>query len=129
MRTHPEAFSKCCPERKNVYDDDRDIIKGGGICPSAAKNVVNSDTTYTSDNSYSDRLFEFNPAALDATTKYSEGYYIQFRVLNGEYLSGSQGGTWSEWYGSRYDDMNPDSNLQYCVPVRNYNDEIGRAHV
>lgn len=122
MRTHPEAFSKCCPERKNVYDDDRDIIKGGGICPSAAKNVVNSDTTYTSDNSYSDRLFEFNPAIVNATTKYSEGYYIQFRVLNGEYLSGSQGGTWSEWYGSRYDDMNPDSNLQYCVPVRNYND-------
>lgn len=132
IRTNPEAFSKRVPE---VVDDAtalRDTIKAGSLD--------------ANDERYWNRFFEFNPAIVGASTPDDEGYYIQVRFLNANYPGSSQCGRWTEWCGgilndaATYDTANDvpggvwdqsrpsylqcrkDVNLEYYVPVRNYND-------
>lgn len=119
MRSNPGAFSKCTPEAK-ANGDERDIILGGGLT--------------SKDEGYADRFFVFNPSIVDAKTPYPEGYYIQMRFLNAEYPSTSQGSLWTAWYGGlkgggtiegkeiTNKDLIPyDTDLDYCVPVRDRN--------
>lgn len=107
MRHNPEAFSKCTPTQK-ANGDLRDIIKGGALEPSDVK--------------YADRFVEFNPNIVNAGTAYPEGYYIQFRFLSQEYETNGITGRWSNWYGGLLNDNQIDDKLNYCVPVRNFND-------
>lgn len=121
MRNNPEAFSKCT-SAQSADNDARDVITGGAL------------NTSESVEEYCNRLIEFNPHLVNAFADSAEGYYIQIRYLNNEY-GGTQVGKWSEWYGGIEDDeayrleKNKNdfnhgmrTNINYCVPVRSYQD-------